>query len=44
MDGADIQTNKEFIGDSGQMDLEMDVENGFQLMEKSKREIGQWVL
>ena len=44
MDGADILIIKEFIGDSGPMDLGMVVESGFHLMEKSKREIGQWVL
>lgn len=44
MDGADILIIKEFIGDFGQMDLEMDVENGYQQMEKSRKETGQWVL
>ena len=44
MDGADILIIKEFIGDFGRMDLEMDVENGYQQMEKSRKETGQWVL
>ena len=44
MGGADIQTTKEFIGDSGQMDLEMVVENGCHQMVKSKKETGQWEL
>ena len=44
MDGADILIIKEFIGDFGRMDLEMDVENGYQQMEKLRKETGQWVL
>ena len=44
MDGADILIIKEFIGDFGRTDLEMDVENGYQQMEKSRKETGLWVL
>jgi hypothetical protein len=44
MDGVDTLIIKEFIGDSGLMDLGTAVESGYQPMEKQKREIGQWVL
>jgi hypothetical protein len=44
MDGVDTLIIKEFIGDSGLMDLGTAVESGYQPMVKQKREIGQWVL